>query len=407
MKKILFLTLLFTSPSLMAAENLLTPDSEAQLKIALNDLYKIDFKKANIDLSKIIQAEPNNPFAYLSDAGALWWETSAHYGLIPTPAWLKSRFEEDLARAISGAKKLLESDSPKDQAEGHFIMGLSLGELGEWDFLNHHWLKAFFNGKKALSHLKTCLKIDSTYYDAYLGLGSYDYQVSRFGFLLKAGALLGGLHANAQRGIEHLIMAEDRGRYSSEQAAIFLATLYTLDKKDYKTALSIIQKLRQEYPNSFYFELIEIGLRDKLNEWNRSLSLGVDALSKIKAHPNAYKDRLLDTACGFSPQNCLDPQESSEIVDWTSRAIAATKNAGNKNDDPDMLSLLHLYRGYGEDLTGLRDNAENDYQWVLNHPDFLENHAQASECLKTPCTRETVIRLLQFKSPHSSSTKNP
>jgi hypothetical protein len=396
MRRLVFVLLFFSGGRLYAGENFLISTSSTELKTALTDLYSMNFEQANRDFAQIVQANPNDPFAYLSDAGALWWETSAQNGIIPAPDWLRQRFKSDLKLAIKGARRLLASSSRSDRAEGHFIIGLSLGELGEWDFIHHHWFKAFLNGRKALSHLKDCIRLDSTYYDAYLGLGSYDYQVSRFGFLLKAGAFLGGLHANERRGIEHLIIAEDRGPYSRDQAAIFLATLYLADKKDYKTSLSIIEKLRQKYPRSLYFEFLEIALRSKLGEWNRSLALGQDAFNAAKANPEAYKKNLLDLACGFSPQDCLNPQESYEIVNWLSRAIDSFQRP-EQNADEGFLSLLHLYRGFGEDLEGLRDAAKNDYQWVLAHPDFLENHSQAQECLKLSCGRREILNLLQFK----------
>jgi tetratricopeptide (TPR) repeat protein len=407
MRPLFFLILMLSSLRLMAAENLLTPESKTRLNAALGDLYNMDFNKADGDFSHIIRGEPENPFAYLSDAGALWWETSVHNGIVPDSARVRSRFEKDIARSIQGAETLLKSPFPRDQAKGHFIMGLSLGELGEWDFINHHWFKAFFTGKKAIKHLKSCLKIDSTYYDAYLGLGSYDYQVSHFRFLLKAGAFLGGLHANEQRGIEHLIMAEDRGPYSSDQAAIFLVTLYALDKKDYATALSIIHKLRAKYPESMYFELIEVALSAKLRNWDRSLSLGHEIFEKIKADPDAYRRRLLYLACGFSPPNCLNLVESAELVDWTTHAIDAAPSLGNETVDPEMLPLLHLYRGYGEDITGSRDKAVSDYQWVIAHPDFLGGHAQAAQCVSAPCSRDTILDFLRLTRDQSKTTIAP
>ncbi len=408
-KGILFLLiLLWPRTPLYAGEHFLVSTSSTELKEALTALYGMDFDAANRDFAQIIQNNPNDPFAYLSDAGALWWETSAQAGILPPPAWLKKRFENDLTLAIQGARRLLSSSKPGDKAEGHFILGLSLGELGEWDFINHHWFKAFFNGRKALSHLKDCIRLDSTYYDAYLGLGSYDYQVSRFGFLLKTGAFLGGLHANERRGIEHLIIAEDRGPYSRDQAAIFLATLYLMDKKDYKTSLSIVEKLRKKYPQSLYFELIEIALRAKLEEWDQSFALGQDFFQAVKADPEAYKKKLLNVACGFSPRDCLSPQESYEIVNWLSRAIDFFNQPGRLDlEDEGLLSLLHLYRGFGEDIEGLVGAAKKDYQWVLGHPDFLQNQDQAAQCLEFHCDKRAVLNLLQFKSADGEKSTQP
>ncbi len=405
---LLLFFLLWPQARLYAGENFLISTSSTELKTALSHLYGMDFDQANRDFAQIIQDNPNDPFAYLSDAGALWWETSSQTGIIPAPDWLRKRFENDLRLSIQGARLLLKSPSREKKAEGYFIRGLAEGEWGEWDFIHHHWFKAFLSGRKGLSDVKKCIRLDSTYYDAYLGLGSYDYQVSRFGFLLKTGAFLGGLHANERRGIEHLIIAEDRGPYSKDQAAIFLATLYFADKKDYKTSLLIIEKLRAGYPESLYFKVLEIALRAKLNEWNRSLSLGKNVFDAIAADPEGYKKKLLDVACGFSPQDCLNPKESYEIVNWFSRAIDFFEQPERmKGGDQGLLSLLHLYRGFGEDIEGLAGAAKNDYQWVLAHPDFLENHDQAAQCLKSPCDRRAVLNLLQFKSADGSESAQP
>ena len=291
MRRLALFILFFLVGHLYAGENFLISTSSTELKTALTDLYSMDFDQANQDFAKIVSANPNDPFAYLSEAGALWWETSAQNGIIPSPDWLRQRFKNDLNLAIKGARRLLASSSRADRAEGHFIIGLSLGELGEWDFIHHHWFKAFLNGRKALSHLKACVRLDSTYYDAYLGLGSYDYQVSRFGFLLKAGAFLGGLHANERRGIEHLIIAEDRGPYSRDQAAIFLATLYLADKMSFRPIGSA--RTDQQAPGAF----------------NREIEIVFKALSE----PIGRRNNTVLSGC-FPPQGSSFGQIGERIV---------------------------------------------------------------------------------------------
>lgn len=382
-----------------AAAARLSTAAESNLDAGLRQLYELDYEASRASFRKIIEAEPDNPFGYLFEAGQIWWQASAEYGLFKGTPTLQGLFERDIEAALLKAKPGLKSKDPETRADAYFASGMALGTKGQWDILRGRYLHAYFSGKKAVKRLKKCLKIDRNYYDAYLGLGVYDYEAGHLPGVLKLSFLV-GIRGDAKRGLERIQLAADKGRYGSRQAVQFLASIYIVDERDYARALPLVQSLRRDFPESPYFQFLELYLRQRLGDWDGSHREAADLFERLRRRPAQFKRKLLSLFCGLSADRCLEPGEIAPVRQWLERAIES--DASRNGVWP---VFLHLCAGQAADIAGDRAAAVAHYERTLAAPDELGLRDRARRCLARPCGRDSALGFLRRLSRDGSGPR--
>ena len=92
-----FLAILLAAPVPVHAGGARTsPATQAQLDEGLNALYSLDYVQARRASRKLIELEPDNPFGYLFEASAIWWQASQEYVLFKDTPTLQGLFEQDV-----------------------------------------------------------------------------------------------------------------------------------------------------------------------------------------------------------------------------------------------------------------------------------------------------------------------
>ena len=391
MRTSLLCLLLAVSAGPAAAVPNVSPETEARLDQGLTALYELEYAKSRAISRKLIEEQPDNPFGYLFEAGAIWWQASQEYGLFKDTPTLQGLFEQDVEAAIRKAELLIDSKDKELRADGYFVSGMTLGTRGQWLLMKGKWLDAFGDGKKAIKHLKRCVKLDEDYHDAYLGLGVFDYQSAQLGGIAKIGAFLGGMRGDEKRGLERIRRAIDHARIARRQAAQFLLSLYLIDKKDDVSALPLVLKLRGDFPNSVYYVFLESMLRWKLGEHDAAIALGKDVYKHAAADPKGFRRKQLTLVCGLSGADCLGKRDLNGAVAFLDAAVAA-----DAKDKPSQYrAFLKLNRALVLDALGRRDEAVKDFQKVEFLPAFDDSKALARSCLAKPCDRETALKRLR------------
>ncbi len=110
-------------------------------------------------------------------------------------------------------------------------------------------MAALDDGLRARGEYTKGLELDSTFYDLYLGLGSYHYWKS-----VKAGLLKTvGIFSNEQeQGIEEINLAADSSLFSKKPAKSALIWIL-LNEKEYDSALVLATEMHDRYPHSNTF----------------------------------------------------------------------------------------------------------------------------------------------------------
>lgn len=381
-----------------AAECALPPEAEALRRQAAEQVFDFDYARCRGTLRRLIETDPESPFGYLFEAGAIWWQATTEYGLFKDTPTLEGLFERDVDAAISLSKTRFSSKDRAERADAYFVAGMALGVRGQWGLSRGRWMKAYFDGKKAVKYLRKCVKLAPDHHDAYLGLGIFDYQAAHLPGILKVSALM-TVRGDAERGKARIRQAAENGRLVAQQAAVFLVSLL-LEEGENAQALALLQGLRGDFPRSPYFSFLEVVLRHRLGDEEGSRKEAIALARRSAQDKELLQRKLLSLLCGPTGPKCLDDDGVRGALAWLDGALRAPKDRG---EPPHWRTLLYLYRGAAKDiLGGQRPSAEGDYRKAMTLPDLAGARQWARHCLLTPCDREEVSRILKEMSLEDS-----
>ena len=131
----------------------------------------------------------------------------------------------------------------------HFYLGTTYLYKGMFQAKSGSLISGFISAKNGIAHLKQALQIDSTLYDAYLGLGSYEYWSGRLYKYLK---WLPWIKDNRKEGVKKLRLAVQKGTFSKWIGINSLAWI-EYDRKNFFQSLMLFRRGLRKYPESRFF----------------------------------------------------------------------------------------------------------------------------------------------------------
>jgi tetratricopeptide (TPR) repeat protein len=158
-------------------------------------------------------------------------------------------FKKAIEKVIDGASEHLSfSSSIPDQelAQIYFYRGSALGFLAYWQGKEGNWFQALDNGMASIADLEKAVELDSTLYDAYLGIGVYKYWRST---KLKFMLWLPFIADSRQEGILAIKKAIQKGRYSAGMGMHQLIYIL-LDFGRFQEVLPYAEEVVSRYPES-------------------------------------------------------------------------------------------------------------------------------------------------------------
>jgi len=153
----------------------------------------------------------------------------------------------DDAKEMSEA--LIDSDGDNNIWNNYFL-ALADGYKAYFDALTGDWLSAFGTGVTSVHLFEHCLKIDSTFYEALIAIGTYKYwKSSKMKFL----NWLPFVSDEREEGIKLLEKAVSNSSYNSYLAINSLIWIY-IDRHEFLRAIKIAESALVRYPNSRFFK---------------------------------------------------------------------------------------------------------------------------------------------------------
>ncbi len=201
-----------------------------------------NYELAENNFKRIISAEPENPEGYFF-LGACYQTQMID---------LESDFREnEFYNTMEKTIQLSNERIGKDENDvwSYFYLGNAYGSMAVYDAKHKRWWSGLKKGLKAKSAFKKVVELDSTFYDAYLGLGSYHYWVS---VVTKTFRWLPLLRDEREKGIEEVKLAAEKSLYTKESALYSLIYVY-LEEKEYDKAINLAVEMNRRYPESKLF----------------------------------------------------------------------------------------------------------------------------------------------------------
>ena len=372
---LIFLMLLSAASNAAAGPATMTPEMDRLLLEGIDAIYRMDFKAAQSAATKAIALNPDYPHPYVGEAIIDFIRYS--YETERSDTSLTKSFESKVARSIDVGERWLKAH-PEDP-DGLLALGSGYGISARLALDTHQYLKGWRHGSRAMKYIRASIRSNAKQYDAYLGLGMFDYYVDtipRFaGWLAKI--MLGGSRA---RGLSELKLAAERGRYGRLAAMLILVEIFTEDgfgARNPSQAVKLMTEICTSYPKS---PMLHSALIVSLYEDRRvgdAIREGRDFLSLAQSghYPNVDVSKghvLLGTVLWG-------------LAGKTEEALSEFRIAGEGQPMTRWTAWARVREGQALDALGRRDEALKSYRAAYGEPDLWDYRALIKPCLKNPC----------------------
>jgi tetratricopeptide (TPR) repeat protein len=360
----------------LAAPSSITPEMDKKLMEGIDAIYRMEFDKAEAAARQVIALNPEHPYGYLGVASAQW--TRFVYETEQTDVSMVPKVEAQMLEVGDKAAAWLKKH-PGDAAV-LMVQGAAYGMTSRLLCMRHEWLRAYRYGRRAVKITKAAVEADPEFYDAYLGLGMYDYYTDIYprtvGVLAKI--MFGG---NRKRGIETLKMVAEKGHYSKNAAKMLLVEIYNQDKFgawDPQEALRILKEVRAEYPNSAMLHAAQLVSLYEAKRYQEVVSGAQTYLQRVKTGAYAPTEKakgsvILATALWAEGEGAKAVEPFKE---------AAQVKVGSELSRWAVWALIR--GGHLLDVLGRREEAVASYRQAASLPDHWGLRAIAKANLSKP-----------------------
>jgi len=352
-------------------------------------VYNLDYQTARDRFTAMTKLAPDHPAGYVYMANNLWLETLYLNRRLMTSVYTSGSFYaqdkdedkgdqkrdrefNDLVRQALAATRARLVKNNKD-LEALYYEASVLGIRGAYSTsVNRSFKRAIGDGNDAVQIQRQVIKLDPNYVDAYLSIGFYEYVIDNLAFGWRFLARLAGLKGSKKKGIEHLEMVIEQGKYASDDARVLLLGIYTKENQ-LDRALEIISQLSSKYPRNYLFGVERASMLYRMGRADEGA--------------RAFTELLKDNRVAAQAIDMVNFQwaEALQAKRDYAEAVARYKEVQRwPKSNSGLVSFAHLYAGESLDALGKRDEAMAEYQTVLKRENIFDSHKLASQYVKQP-----------------------
>ncbi len=243
-----FLILVYVWPSIYAIPN--SQDLYQLIDAGREEVYHFRFNKA-LEIFRSIQHKyPDHPHGYFYES----YITAIYYSQDQTNTEIDSLLHLTVRKSIEIAEEY-KKKNPLD-AESIYYLGISHGVLGIYHVINRNYIRGYIHGRRGRNYLEYVVQTDSTYYDAYLGLGIFHYYVDLLPTVIKFFASILGFHGDREQGMREIKLTAQNGRFFNIEADFTHAAIRYFLEGDKWESLRVFKRLHRKYPQNPAFTLM-------------------------------------------------------------------------------------------------------------------------------------------------------
>ncbi len=316
MKKIfqIFLLILFSFNNYLAQSTLYQLVNQG-----LNKAYNMEVNSAEKIFNRVIKRAPTLPDGYFHLAQIHFW------------SFLGSRdvnhFNEFNKYAELAQSKI---DSILEKNDKNFRITYMAGNLASYramiNAINNSSVDAFWFSKKAIDYYEKTLQINPKFYDAYFGLGLFDYAMSFVPDFLKWAVNLTGLSSDKNRGLNYIKTAYKKGKLIKTEIEFHLAKIYSDYLAAYDTSYTLLKRLISKYPNNslFRYQYVVTLIRDK------RLNQALKVLNTVIRLDNKYFPQITSLAYYRFGEIYFKKNQFKKAIDYYKTFLETTREADLK-----------------------------------------------------------------------------
>ena len=369
------LVLLFLAAPALARPSSLTPEMDKLVMEGIDSIYRMDFDAADAAAKKATALDPDYPHAYLGAAATGFIRYI--YGPERSDDALVKSFEAKTDVAIAVAEKWLKTH-PGD-ADALLVLGSGYGIRARLGLERHQWLRAWTSGSRSMKYIRASIKANPEQYDAYLGVGMFDYYadtIPRFaGWLAKI--MLGG---NRQRGLKEIRLVAEKGHFAQTAAQLILVEIETQDAygaRDTADAVRLMNGIRRKYPNSSMLHSAQVVALYENKDYADGLREAGEYLARVRSGRYPATSMSMARALTGTLQWAAGGDKEKALAEF---------RAGTDGRPVDRWNVWNKVReGQLLDALGRRDEALAAYKAAYADPDKWDFKALIKACLAKSC----------------------
>lgn len=315
--------------------------------------YNFELDKARDCFQKVIKQNPNDPRGYHYISGTYLW------------VYMSNKKEEDFKQflkysdmAIAKAEKLLDKNDKDDNTL--YILGANYGFRAMAYIQTNSELNAVWAVKNSNKYLHETLEINPAKYDAYLGLGLFNYALSMVPGVFKWALKLAGLSGDRDEGVNYLKQAYRNGDLTKTEAAYYLSQIYTETIADYNTSVGYLRQLIKKYPGNSLFKYSYAVTLIK----NRNPREAEEILRKIISDKNPDFQQVTSFSYFLVGDVLFRKNEFRQAIDYYEKFLSQSQKVDYSGIANYRLALCH-------EIIGEREFAQKLYILARNGSDDI------------------------------------
>jgi tetratricopeptide (TPR) repeat protein len=372
------------------AQNLRDPRFMARANEGFDDVFNMDYDKADRAFVSLEKEYPQHPQPPLYRASILWLKemlrrqdldlnrfiSPAYFSKRTSqvmPAQERTDFYSKLQRSESLSNAILQKNSRDKDAR--YFLSTAYGLHSSFAMtIDHSLREAFSYGNKSYSLARQLTEEDASYYDAYLTAGIYNYVVGTLPWYMRWMIFIISSHGSRQDGIAYVKIASEKGQYMKDQAKLVSMVLYVREQR-YAEGLELARELSRRFPRSYLFSINLAQILRFSGRKEEAVPLFLQIEKRVEAgEPNFDKLPLQSIRFSIGTE-LLFMGKLDLALERFQRCIDDPRNSVREK------ALSHLRLARILNWKGQRAAAIQECQRALSFPDFENSHDEAKKLL--------------------------
>jgi len=257
-------------------------NNRTKVRSGIANVINENYTLAKRDFKLVQESNPKSPFGIILYAGALVFERE-HKG-----DYLETKKIDSLLYAAQDSCEDLLSENP-DSLWYNYLMALTKTYETYWKLFQSNYFDGFADGFQGLEYFERCLNIDSTFVEAKVAIGNYQYWSS-----VKTEALrwLPFIDDNKDEGLASFELALTENFLNRDFALLSLIYAY-INEERFLAAKEIAEDLVKKYPKSTRVKWALATVLDKM-ESPKALLLYKELISIYKRENLSNPSKLVE-----------------------------------------------------------------------------------------------------------------
>ncbi len=232
--------------------------TDKQIQIGLDKIYNFNWDAGFEAFNSIIYKHPDDPRGYHYKSIIYLW-----YFLGNLNETNIDSFNYFSDKALELANQRL---TEKVTSELKYLIGAIYYNKSIAEARSGNYLQALWTSNQMKSNLEEAVKIKPDLYDAYLGLGLYNFALSQIPSTLEWAANLVGITADKELGLAYVNKTVQKGKMAKIDAQYYLSQLYSRVIVNHPEAKELLNNLVKRYPKNLLFNFSLAWVEYEMND---------------------------------------------------------------------------------------------------------------------------------------------